>query len=99
MKDIKNRRIVCELHKSIPRYCVYVPCERCILGKLYDLWDRPLKNGVYAYKNYVLSQSPAGDYYITNSKTGKWVVHAQCTKRLSRREAKGHILFYLRNKR
>ncbi len=96
---MKNRKNMCEFFHKMPGFCANVPCERCIVGKLYDLRDRPLKNGVYVYKNYVLSQSPAGDCYITNSKTGKWVVHAHCTRLLSRKEAREHIEFYLKNKR
>lgn len=96
---MKNRKNVCKLLKRVPRYCVNVPCERCILGKLYDLRDRPLKNGVYVYGKYTLEQYPSGDYCIINTEARKWVVHAQCTRQLTRREAREHIQFYLKNKR
>lgn len=96
---MKNRKNMCDLLHKMPRFCANMPCERCLIGKVYELRDRPLKDGVHTYKKYMLIQSPSGDYYIIDSRTGKWVVHAQCTIRLTRREAREHIEFYLKNKR
>lgn len=96
---MKNRKSMCYLAEKLPKYCVNMPCERCLIGKVYDLRDRPPKDVVHAHKNYVLIQSPSGDCYIIDSRSGKWVMHAQCTTRLTRREAREYIKFYLKNKR
>ena len=96
---MKNRINMCYLAEKIPEFCVNVPCERCIVGKMCGLKHRPLRNRAYSYRNYVLVQSPDGPYYIFDNRTDKWVVHAQYTRPLSRREAREHIQFYLKNKR
>ena len=93
---MKNRINMCYLAEKIPEFCVNVPCERCILGcRSPSLAEKARKGRCFSYKGYVLKQNPSGNYYIFDKKTSRWVLHAQCEKLLTRKEAREHIRLYL----
>lgn len=99
---MKNRKTMCELLERIPGYCAGVPCEKCRLRRIADYGDSVPVNRFHVYRGYILQQYSDGDYCIFKRRTKKCLLHADCTRILTRREAREHISFYieqLRDKR
>ena len=98
VKDYEKQKKYVLSFGKIPKYCVNMPCERCILGgrrSQVRACSKARKVRAFSYKGYALIQNPSGNYYIVDRKTSRWVMHAQCEELLTRKEAREHIKFYL----
>lgn len=98
MADIKEVVWHSEFGEGLFPFCPY--CDEfayeedhCVFCKKPYKWvDSPIKDTMVEVGEYTVVQTT--NNHISITKGGRMVYHAQCTKRLSKRELKKHVNFY-----